>query len=225
MNFNTIKPIGEDAPNVEDVVEKQFPSFEEHMENMNKKEKVGEKISRIFNRMLHAREWAQHNTRVLTCPSLKNETLENGALRASLVVEGVEQKIKSGSALSAEEVINLATDTLPQTGLSRDIEPTSDKNEKISGFLEKIGIDGGRDFDVRLPGFLYNTDGKKEPTPLEVSFRDKSGDFVRTSFFRENGELTIVSVHGEREVADVGYDGPRDVKKEAKYIDSLSIAE
>lgn len=140
---------------------------------------------------------AKDNARNLSRPSLKNEELENGAQYMGFAVENLSKKIKDGQRLEVVDITSL-TD-----------EKGFGHNEQIGDYLLDLGINNGKDFDIRLPAEVISIHGKKEKTPLSISFNNGE-DFTRVDISKDRDGATIVSSYtgkGEEGV-DVGYDGP-----------------
>lgn len=141
---------------------------------------------------------AEENTRNLSRPSLKNEELKDGAKYMSFVVENLSEKIKDGQKLEASDIVALAKDQVFST-----------HGDKIKDYLIDLGINNGKDFDIRLPEWLIMKDGEEKKTPLSISFNNGE-DFTRIDISKDQNGATIVSSYtgkGEEGV-DVGYDGP-----------------
>ena len=79
----------------------------------------------------------------------------------------------------------------------------------LNDYLSNIGFENGTDFDVKLPGKIITTDGRREELPLSISFNN-GRDFTRIDIYRDqDGKTTINSYSGNREDGvDVGYEGP-----------------
>ncbi len=172
MNHNSF-PSGEQVSATSDSAEQEYPSFDEHMESIEKA-----------------------NVAELTKPSLKNRELEGGGFLEP-VVEEVSKKIKAGEKLETTDIYDMAK-------YKFDINA-----EGLNDYLSNIGFENGTDFDVKLPGKIITTDGRREELPLSISFNN-GRDFTRIDIYRDqDGKTTINSYSGNREDGvDVGYEGP-----------------
>lgn len=172
MNHNSF-PSGEQVSTRSDDSSQEYPSFEEHMESIEK-----------------------DNTAALTKPSLKNIELKGGN-RFEPAVEKVSKKIKAGEKLETTDIYDMAKYKFNINA------------EGLNDYLSNIGFENGTDFDVKLPGKIITTDGRREELPLSISFNN-GRDFTRIDINRDqDGKTTINSYSGNREDGvDVGYEGP-----------------
>lgn len=196
MNHNSFLS-GEQVPVQQDDGDTaEFPSFEEHMANME------------------AQNAAEINTQTLTRPSMKNEELPNGAQYLAFEMTEVNQKVKNGEPLSSEDITSLAR----VCGFGQGFEGLGD-------FLDETGITAGKDFDVKLPGSIITTDGKEHRTPLSISFRNAEGDFTRVDITRgDNGRPSVRSASGEADEGfDVGYSGPQKMQPKLKNSKFMTV--
>lgn len=214
MNHNSF-PTGEQAPDQQDSGDAvEFPSFEEHMQQMEQ-QKGGEKekgslierAKKAIDNILHRRERIEHNMQELNRPTLKNTELKGDAVFRDKGVEIVHNKLKNGEPLSGEDITGMV---FP--------EYVIEDSEKIFG---GIGIENGSDFDVDLPKTMFNDDGSTYETPLSVSFKNPDGEFTRINIEKGDGEVVLTSYRGKRENgADVSYRGPisREGPKLTTYV-------
>lgn len=214
MNHNSF-PSGERSPSQSkggDAIE--YPSFEEHMQNMEQqngeRQSLVERAKNATHNLIHRREWAQQNVRVLTRPTMKNEDLR-GNRYIGIAQNEVSQKIKNGEPLSIKNITSMAE----EYGYGQGYEGLGD-------LLEEIGVESGTDFDVQQPGTLISPNGEEIQHPLSISFRNSEGDFTRVDLYKDApGEGHAVSYSGAAEEgADVGYTGPRKIipNKEIKNL-------
>lgn len=140
---------------------------------------------------------AEINAQTLTRPSLKNEEISETSVRRIPKVEEISQKVKRGEKLDTGDI----------SSLSEVYDLDLDGAEE---FFEEIGLSDGKGFDVKTPGTIILSDGNKERTPLDISFKNSEGDFTRISIEKgkDDKKTHIYSWKGRREFTDVGYDGP-----------------
>lgn len=212
MNHNSF-PSGEQSPSQSeggDIAE--YPSFEEHMQNMEQqngeKQSLIERAKNAIHNLIHRREWVRQNTEVLTRPTMKNEDLRGNSY-IGVAQNEVSRKIKNGEPLSIKNVTSMAE----EYGYGQGYEGLGD-------LLEEIGVENGTDFDVQQPGTLISPNGEEIQHPLSISFRNNQGDFTRIDLYKDApGEGHAISYSGAAEEGvDVGYSGPIKLAKDRKNL-------
>lgn len=195
-------------------------SFEEHLsrvENGKEERKTGlfEKAKERISVILHRGEWAKHNTEEIMRPSMK-ETEMGESVYVTKQLESLSEKIKEGRRVESSLISSCVFDRL-ETGIVD--EKTKGEMASLEQFLLESGFGEGKNFDVKLPGFLYEADGTKTETPFCVSFEKPDGEFTEVMIDRdEDGKNRFVSWQGSREVADVSYRGPGRMDIEPKNV-------
>ncbi len=215
MNPNSF-PTGEQAPSQQDSGDAvEFPSFEEHMQQMEQ-QKGGEKekgslierAKKAIDNILHRRERVAHNMQELNKPTLKNTPPESASFRDAGIA-GVYNKLRENQPLSGSDVMGM-------------VFPGYNPKETEEIFNE-IGIGSGSEFDVDLPKTLYESDGSEYTTPLMVSFKNIDGSFTQIGISKEEGKVNLFAGRGRREGADVNYSGPRSPKDAPEVFKVVSF--
>lgn len=210
MNHETFQSGEQTSDHIDDNTV-EYPSFDEHMRELEEQEDVNQEDNRVeqqgslvssiierakrsLNRILNRPKWAEYNYKELTRPSLKNEKLSEGQVYINKGITNASNKIQQGEPLNSEDILGLLSPGLYFDGAQE--------------VFDNIGLEKGQDFDVDLPKYLYDQDGKMyKSTDLSVSFRNPNGMFTRMIFSEGNDGLQFTAISGSREACDVGYRG------------------
>lgn len=198
MNHNSF-PSGEQvSAQQDDGNTAEFPSFEEHMENMA------------------AQNAAEINTQTLTRPSLKNEEISETSVRLMPQVEEISQKVKKGEKLSIEDVTSLSD------VYGFDLEGAEEFFKEV-GFNDGKGFDVKTPGVIIAP----DGDTERTPLDISFENSEGDFTRISIEKGKDDGKTHIHSWKGRKEFTDVGYDGPVPTKtidgKETREQKAITI--